>query len=112
MSVHIVETDLVVTSLAPERVEVVEVGTGRLVRLPASLGAETLEALREGLLASCEGDLVVDGTCVDDAGEDALAVLVAASWWAQETGTRMLWSGLSELLASELDLLAVAVRRL
>jgi anti-anti-sigma regulatory factor len=74
---------------------------GIVVRLSGSLDAASLPELRATLLRprpeGCD-DVLVDAGHVTEVHERALAVLVAAADWANETGGRLQFAALSKPL--------------
>lgn len=72
---------------------------GIVVRLSGSLDAASLPELRATLLRprpqGCD-DVLVDAGRVTEIHERALAILVAASEWASETGGRLQFAALSK----------------
>lgn len=74
---------------------------GIVVRLSGSLDAASLPDLRATLLrARPEGcdDVLIDAGQVTEVHERALAILVAASDWANATGGRLQFAAMSEAL--------------
>lgn len=71
---------------------------GIVVRLSGSLDAASLPELRSALLRprpdGCN-DVLVDAGQVTEVHERALAVLVAASGWATQTGARLRFAAMS-----------------
>jgi len=74
---------------------------GIVVRLSGSLDVAALPALRSTLLSArpngCD-DILVDAGFVTEVHERALAVLVAAGAWAEQTGGRLRFAAMSPAL--------------
>ncbi len=79
---------------------------GIVVRLTGSLDVASLPDLRATLLSSrpegCD-DVLVDAGHVTEVHERALAVLVAASEWARQTGGRLRFAAMSPALVDTAD---------
>jgi anti-anti-sigma regulatory factor len=79
-------------------VSTTRLGDGLVVRLAGSLDVDSLADLRGALLVERpEGcnDVVVDAGQVAEVHERALAVLIAAGEWAEQTGGRLQFSAVS-----------------
>jgi anti-anti-sigma regulatory factor len=84
---------------------------GIVVRLSGSLDTASLPELRATLLrARPEGcdDVLIDASQVTEVHERALAILVAASDWANATGGRLQFAAMSEALLDTADHFDVA----
>jgi anti-anti-sigma factor len=83
-------------------------GDGLVVRLSGVLDGQAVPALRQELLsplpARCT-DVLIDAGAVVDLDDDALAVLLAGSSWAGESGVRFALSAVSPALAASIDAL-------
>jgi anti-anti-sigma regulatory factor len=76
-------------------------GDGLVVRLSGSLDVDSLDDLRGALLVDRpEGcnDVMVDAAQVTEVHERALAVLIAAVDWAEQTGGRLRFAAISSSL--------------
>lgn len=84
--------------LVPPAVRVVVTEDGMLVSLRGALSAQEAPALRAALLRrrppGCD-HVVVDAGSVVSADDSCLAVLLAASGWAHDTGGRLVFSRIS-----------------
>ncbi|ABK52922.1 anti-sigma-factor antagonist [Acidothermus cellulolyticus 11B] len=83
---------------------------GIVVRLGGSLDAASLPELRAALLTERpEGrdDVLVDASRVTEVHERALAILVAAVSWAEQTGGRLQFAAMSPALAETARYFAV-----
>jgi anti-anti-sigma factor len=83
-------------------------GDGLVVRLSGVLDGQAIPALREGLLApipdGCR-EVLVDAGAVDEVDDEALAVLVAGSSWANSAGSRFALSAVSAPVARQIQAL-------
>jgi anti-anti-sigma regulatory factor len=79
---------------------------GIIVRLKGSLDVASLPDLRASLLSvrpeGCD-DVLVDAGHVTEVHERALAVLIAASEWARQTGGRLRFAAMSPALVDTAD---------
>ena len=84
-------------------IEVSALADGVVVRLAGAFGTEDAELLRGALLrprpAACR-DILVDAGAVTELDDSALAVLVAAPDWADQTGGHLFFTRLSEPIRS------------
>jgi anti-anti-sigma regulatory factor len=86
-------------------VDTVYLADGKLVRLSGSLGAGEVAALRLALLMPMSPDcrdVVIDAGDITDICDEAVAVLIAARWWAADNGARFLTSRTSPALEQTL----------
>lgn len=100
------------TVAARSTVEATHTNDGMYVRVEGQLDAQSLPQLREVLLRrrpAHETDIIVDAGAVTSVGDEALAVLVAASAWAADTGARLSYSRMSDALRAEVDALGIGV---
>lgn len=81
---------------------------GMYVRIAGDLDGESLPQLRQSLLrtrpANCR-DIIVDAGAVTSVDDSALAVLVAASAWATDSGAAISYSRMSDALRDEVEAL-------
>jgi anti-anti-sigma regulatory factor len=84
---------------------------GLVVRLGGSLDADSLTDLRDALLVDrpegCD-DVMVDAAQVTEVHERALAVLIAAGEWAEQTGGRLRFAAISGALVETAEYFDVA----
>ena len=94
-------------------VSVTTLADGLVVRLAGAIGTGEAGLLREALLrprpAACK-DILVDAGAVDAIDDEALAVLVAASVWADENGGHLSYTRLSRSITSTATGLGVMAR--
>lgn len=85
---------------------------GVLVRLGGSFDADSVPQLRSALLttrpAGCD-DVIIDAGGVSKVDDDALAVLLAAGAWAVDTGARLGFSRMSDVLRDEIANLDISM---
>ncbi|MDX6207399.1 MAG: anti-sigma factor antagonist [Frankiales bacterium] len=85
---------------------------GVLVRLDGALDAASAPQLRTALLsvrpAGCD-DVIIDAAGVTAVDDDALAVLLAAGAWAVDTGARLGFSRMSDVLRAEISMLDISM---
>jgi anti-anti-sigma regulatory factor len=84
---------------------------GLVVRLSGSLDVDSLADLRAALLVDRpEGcnDVMVDAAQVTEVHERALAVLIAAGEWAEQTGGRLRFAAISGALVETAEYFDVA----
>ena len=83
---------------------------GMFVRIAGELDGQSLSQLRSSLLrtrpAVCR-DVIVDAGAVTYVDDSALAVLVAASAWAADSGATVSYSRMSDSLRHEVDALGL-----
>ena len=83
---------------------------GMFVRIAGDLDGQSLSQLRSSLLrtrpAHCR-DIIVDAGAVSFVDDDALAVLVAASAWAANSGAAISYSRMSDTLRLEVEALGL-----
>lgn len=81
---------------------------GMFVRVAGELDGQSLSQLRSALLRTrpeqCR-DVIVDAGAVTYVDDNALAVLVAASAWAANSGASISYSRMSETLRTQVDAL-------
>ena len=85
---------------------------GVLVRLDGALDGSCVDQLGRALLTTrpygCD-DVIIDGGGVTSVDEDALAVLLAAGAWAVDTGARLGFSRMSDVLRDEVATLDISM---
>ncbi|MDQ1701521.1 MAG: anti-sigma factor antagonist [Frankiaceae bacterium] len=83
---------------------------GMFVRIAGELDSQSLSQLRSSLLRTrpsvCR-DVIVDAGAVTFVDDSALAVLVAASAWAADSGATISYSRMSDALRAEVETLGL-----
>ncbi|MCU1675324.1 MAG: anti-sigma-factor antagonist [Frankiales bacterium] len=83
---------------------------GMFVRIAGELDGQSLSQLRSSLLRTrpaASSDVIVDAGAVTYVNDSALAVLVAASAWAANSGAAISYSRMSDALRTEVEALGL-----